>query len=224
MFREDLEAIATAVAEIGDLQIESNDGVEADLPEDFATMPERLEYVSLTARASSAKIEVYLGPDRTFMALTEPNTTVFLVSARVREICKRRRRLTFILPGPSLASKDGSFMPTQRSRLWLYLPMGMLILAMLLAFFESTVGFNPNIPIGSTDYYIPTTHTVLYIALFVAAPLGFILSRIRAAVLINVEAKQRPSFWKRKQDDIRIAAVSLPLGGVVGWLVNELTK
>lgn len=42
-------------------------------------------------------------------------------------------------------------------------------------------------------------------------------------VIYTSTRAQSPTFWQRKRDDVWINAVSLAVGGVIGYFVNELT-
>ena len=41
--------------------------------------------------------------------------------------------------------------------------------------------------------------------------------------LVNAYRKDRPTFWQRSRDDWIVGVVMLLLGGVLGYLVNQIT-
>ena len=85
LYREDLRAIATAVAEAGDLSI-TCDGFEATSPGDFGDgLPETLKKVTIRAKNPDrlAAVEIRLSDQEAVARLTEPDTLLaggYLVS------------------------------------------------------------------------------------------------------------------------------------------------
>jgi hypothetical protein len=112
LYREDIRAIAAAVAEAGELRMSCTDHegttYEATALEDLDDLPEDIEFVISTSMPGEGEtryhklpkmMEVCLGPKSAMVELNEPNTLTTGILVRIRDICEhRRRRLRSILP------------------------------------------------------------------------------------------------------------------------------
>jgi hypothetical protein len=66
-------------------------------------------------------------------------------------------------------------------------------------------------------------NVVLSTAGLTSAVLAFVVLRPLSSVLYTRTRQVAPPFWQRKRDDIIIAAVSLMLGGIIGYCINIIT-
>lgn len=98
LYRDDLEKIAKAVAEIGELVIRCGDW-EMTEPADFSDnteLPDLLPELEIEGRGQSA-IDVRLGPNTASVTLVEPDTLTEGILSRIRRIAgARRRRLPLV--------------------------------------------------------------------------------------------------------------------------------
>ena len=203
LYRDDLEQIAKAVAEVGPLRIECDDWELSD-PGDFADpdLPERLSRLRMVAarREGDTEIVVLLSSHGAEVTVTEPDTLTLGVLRRVQEVCdgrdqsrnaKRRRlaRVAALLPLVIVALM--AMVRVEDKSVALALLMGLLTLIMF-------IGALYNV--RRLMHMSGTT-----------------------ATLVNNYRTERPSFWQRTRDDWIIGVVMLLLGGVLGYFVNQIT-
>jgi hypothetical protein len=91
LYREDLEAIAQLLLEVGPLSIIC-DSLEATEPRDFAdpTMPERPRVIRMWASNGKQSVTVELGRSRGRLVIEEPNTLTEGIQSRIEKICEGR--------------------------------------------------------------------------------------------------------------------------------------
>jgi hypothetical protein len=202
LYRDDLEQIAKAVAEVGPLKIACPPWELTD-PSDFTDpdLPERLPDLTMAAEraGTDAKVNVSLGRELAEVTLTEPDTLTLGVLNRVQQVCRRRRWRWF----GRLPLSD-----------WVVMP-ALILLAVVSQDFVSIDLFDRAL--------IALGGLVLVCMLIIVLPQRKNSSGARKAVLINAYRADRPSFWQRTRDDWIIGVAMLLLGGVLGYLVNQLT-
>jgi hypothetical protein len=205
LYRDDLEQIAKAVAEVGPLKIACPPWELTD-PSDFANpdLPERLPELTMTAEhgGTDAKVEVSLGREVAEVTLTEPVTLTLGVLNRIQQVCHQRwwrwwigrlrigdwvATLAIVFPGVLVMIFDLSGIDLLDHAMLVF---GGLILGALMI---SLLAWTKNSSVS------------------------------RKAVLINAYRADRPSFWQRSRDDWVIGVVMLLLGGMLGYLVNQIT-
>lgn len=253
LYREDLRAIAAAVAEAGDLSILCDGMTEATSPEDFddPKLPERLSSVQFTVTRKEARFvspemsdeataaagsrqvaSVLLSGREATVALADPDTLLAGVLQRVRLVCEgRRRRLASLVPPqPSRLGRE-----TQSSRSRPGRRSWWLTFVLLIGFVVS-LSFAPLMTMatiqpttGTTATIQPTTPQGALIVLAVAAIFllgaiaALVLERRPRAVIINAMRADRPTYWQRTRDIWQVGIATAILGAVVGYVLGKFT-
>jgi len=205
LYRDDLEQIAKAVAEVGPLTISCPPWEFTDLA-DFSDpdLPERLPELTMTAETpqTDARVEVSLGRGMSRVTVTEPNTLTIGVLSRIRQVCGDR----VTRYPPELAA------------------LAVLLVTSLGCLYLIGQVLDDNRPVVLIPVLVGWMLIFLVIALFVDRSMR---PRRNTAVLINVYRAARPTFWERTRDDWAIEGVMLlvgaVLGGVIGYWVNTIT-
>jgi hypothetical protein len=224
LYREDLQAMATAAAEAGDLTIQC-DGFEATSPDDFNSLPEKLANVNITAKrpADSSSLKIRISPKEAIVQLEEPDTLLAGILSRIRLICEpRRRRLRSLLP------KD-------TSRLY---ALSVALVGSLIAAAAATVGayqFTSVSPPNSNTSSHSQHHSgggwtgldtagVVIGAIFLLSLVGYvILVAHPKVIIINAIRSERPTYWQRTRDNWLIGIATTILGVVLGYILGKLT-
>jgi hypothetical protein len=211
LYREDLRAIAVAVAEVGDLEI-AGDGFKATSPDDFETVDEKVPSMTIAARraGSAGMIKVILSPKAALVELTDPDTLMSGVLVRIRQVCERRRRRL-----PSFLYRGGS------SRLGVVDTLTLVMIGVALVGVVS-VAFASQNAHGSAGWN-PAAGVVA--GLVVSGIIScYVWSKItQKVVIVNALRAERPTYWQRTRDHWWIAIVTTVLGTVVGYLLGKFT-
>lgn len=184
LYRDELETIIRAVAEIGEPTIEGP-GFTATSEKDLAdpAVPEKLDWLTITASRDGQQLRVRLSGTSAVVELTEPTMLLYGVASRVSVICQRYARFWKRAQPPGVDSPE---LLRRQKRM------------------QRMVGGLPVFAAGPLDLWA--------------------WRRLKSSArLVNAYRVDRPTFWQRKRDDLFINAASLALGGVIGYIVNELT-
>lgn len=209
LYREDLEAIADAVNEIGDLTItcsSGNDTYEASESGDFDALPEMLEEMTIVSAPipdRAKMVTVNLQKESAWVELTEPNTQAAGVLSRIRDICEQRKRVFWAFRrhfGPMLATFGAvCFVAvtivaanTEKSRAWN-------------SFFLTWV--------------VPCTEVGL-----IVIGIGLRLSAMsRKIVITNAPRASRPRYWQRTRDMWVVGIITTIVGVLLGYALGRLS-
>lgn len=220
LYREDLVAIATAVAEIGELRIQASEQpvanrrgsyeFEATSPEDFSGMPDQLAEVVIAARRTSPPgggISVTLSRSRARADLVGPDTLMSGVLVRITQICElRRRRLRSLR-----SSSETSTLPVIVS------PVIVAVVLLLIAILSGGTG--GTLKWSSSDTIITAVGGTLALA-----TAGWPLLASRPLVkIINAPIAERPTYWRRTRDSWTIGIVTAVFGTVLGFILGKIT-
>jgi hypothetical protein len=210
LYRDELEKVAAAVGEVGDVTILCDDWELTD-PADLGNdgIPDLLSRVSIGAQRSVTEdgrskdepvMAVALNGDEACVTIFEPGVLTEGALSRIQRIVGPRRRRWHVP-----LAKGASGRETLAS-------LGAIggVLAL--------VG------------YISPLLTPLFSIVAIAAVFFVLFARNRrvsSAIVVNAYRKDRPSFWQRTRDDWVVATVMLVLGaivgGFVGYWVNQIT-
>jgi hypothetical protein len=210
LYRDDLEQIARAVAEVGHLRMTCGDW-EMNDPADLsanADLPEVLPVLEMMAERdeSDTTIRVSLSKLQAVVTLVEPDTLTEGVASRIMRLTSgKKRRFAAIM-----ASKGVFWIPAG------LMVIGLIFFIIWLQTLTGGIRASRGLMIGSG----------------IAAAIAFIGAVLSPAVvymagpgsiLINAYRSDRPSFWKRTRDDWTVGAAWALVGGVIGYLVNQIT-
>jgi hypothetical protein len=208
LYREDLEAIAEAMAEIGNLVIWCDD-FEATERGDFGDLPENPDLVTLAASSANPerKIRVDLGPGTAQVVLTHPDTHILGVQTRIEQICRRRRDRLRLRGPSSLKSLAGAIA--------------------VFVLFAGAFSYNAHAFLPNRSLLLATIAGVGIMAVFSSVLFGLLRSWEHAkgsATIVNAYSSERPTFLQRTRDDwivhLIVATVFLILGFIIGWLTS----
>lgn len=230
LYREDLRAIASAVAEAGDLTISCDDMYEATSPDDFDQFREDLRSVGLKAtRAGSLRsIEVLLENNAATVVLAEADTLLTGVLQRIRLICEgRQRRLVSRLqrvPSPPRYERSAGLRYPQR----MYgRPTGWLSRLLAAGFFLSLVSLFGLVAATTPKQPAPSAALITLAAVGGALGLGAlatgVIERRPRVVIINAPQADRPTYWQRTRDIWQVGIVTTIFGVVVGYVLGKFT-
>lgn len=207
LYREDLQAIADAVNEIGDLKItcfSGNESFEASESSDFIRIPETLEEVTISSGPISDRtkmVTVNLHANA-WVELTEPNIQSAGVLSRIRDICEQRKRTFWAFRrwfGPALAifgvicfaTVSVISIPTTKSPVW------------------NSVFLT---------WVVPLTELGL-----IVSGIGIRLSaRSREVVITNAPRASRPRYWQRTRDMWVVGIITTIVGVLLGYVLGRL--
>ncbi|MEV0821882.1 hypothetical protein [Nonomuraea rubra] len=217
LYREDLQAIAKAVAELGPLHIAiRSDGLVMDDPADFADLPEKIANVSIIARSkeSESRIIVELFYDRAAVTVIEPDTLTSSICVRIQDICSKRTRV--LGKPPSVIPKTG-FLPSKSDVLTAAVFAGALAIPTwaLVNWWGPTISNGP-VSVGWLSALVGAT------ALALGLVAAFLRTRIRGATLVNAYEADRPPFWRRHRSEAWLSTVGAVAGAVLGYFINQL--
>ncbi|MEV0821881.1 hypothetical protein [Nonomuraea rubra] len=217
LYREDLQAITKAVGELGQLSI-VGEGFTLDTPEDFDQLAdedkdERIASLVISAKKSnsSTQIEVELSPRLSRITVTEPDITAAGICANIQGICRARLRRMSRRPSTKATSRRKISAPA-----WLIALIALLATPVAL---YMTLGQHQ---LTSTQLFWVTA-SCASLGVIIGAVVGSNALFRRSAILINALQADRPTFLKRKRDDIWIAIVSFLAGVVVTLVVTLMT-
>lgn len=205
LFREDLEDIAKAVAELGPLTITCDDTYTATGPDDFVELPASPSSLIYMAAADGRQIDVELSRRVARVVLTEPDTLCQGILGRINAVIARPRR-----------------------RPWLLTLNRMIAFAYAVATALTSVA----VYLAPDEWGKPWDRwSAFAIAAFVTAFTSvLIFPRLmkrdppRSARLVNAYQSDRPTFWRRTRDDwvveIIVGLVFLVLGFVLGKVTS----
>jgi hypothetical protein len=209
LYREELEEIARILYQECEhnLYIEFRDerGRIAGKPEDFAEYaqldgtPEILKFLILVGQRGRTTMYVSFSPSGADLVVENPDNSARGAAMQIREICRENRRL-----------------------------MGPLARAGLLAASLAAVVLL-SIAASVVQQYGEWRQeaVILWALVIVIGPGGVLLIslgksqagvRTGACLLVNAPRSERPSWWERHRRD----ATALAIGGVIGYLVNQL--
>ncbi|GII63277.1 hypothetical protein Skr01_33620 [Sphaerisporangium krabiense] len=215
LFREDMEDIANALAELGDLEIICDNTYRADRGEDFSGLPERIEslqYVVAVDDVRSAvrdprRIEVELSRWTSYVRLVEPDVLCEGILSRIRTVVSRPSRRRININHRGLMAAHTIFT---------------LGLAAVTAAQGATWIITNKISSGGINYLIAP------FGLWVAVSLGlmFLLARGRGprVSLRNYYRSDRPSFWRRTRDDWLVQIIGGALFLVLGFILGKVAS
>jgi hypothetical protein len=202
LFREDLEEIASAVNELGSLNIVCDDTFGANSAEDLAKLPESPRSLKLSASDGDRRIEVDLSVHLSSVTLTEPDTLCHGMLNRIQHVARRpgRRR-------PPIFTKVLAFL------MWALLTMGVLVTTSVFRWQGSPfpVWVDPGI----------------WIAMILICGIMFFQMQknrdtvICAARIINAYRVDRPSFIRRTRDDWVVESVVAVISLVAGFFLGK---
>lgn len=230
LYREDLEAIAKAVAEIGELEITADD-FEGNSPFDFAELPEKLSkvqisapkaYVEETETIPKAAVKVVLTRTTSTVIVTEPDTLTSGVRTRIQEICRARLRLPQRTPPTTPANV------TNPDALQIMI-IGITIPTAIIALATNIIMSITQQPLSKRNTLDPALQKYLTIgimslfAIAICWTTFYLLARRASAIIVNAYQADRPTWWQRNRDNVLVSAVSLLLGGIIGYYVNQIS-
>ncbi|SRR6266487_568576 len=223
LYREDLQAIATAVAEAGDLKIGGRD-FEATSPADFEALDEHLTEVTILAKRATEPggIQVRLSRRAAVAELVEPDTLTVGILVRIRLICGlRRMRLRSLMTRPD---DRGSRSYRGTSRLDRTVAAVVLTVASMAA---GSLAYLSSLPKGTHATAGWTTGLSIVVAIVaaiavIAAGLLWLASRQRV-VIVNAPRADRPTYWELTHDLWLIGTATALVGAVAGYLLGSLT-
>ena len=208
LYREDLAAIARAVAEGGDLLI-ATDGYEATSADQLADerFPDSPVSLTISADRPPRKITARLSAGSATIELIEPDTLSAGIVSHIRLICESRRlRLRSLVC----------------VRMKGFVPVVPLVLAFSLAFMIGGI-------IAATQLKPPVVWVAqpVSIALFGLVALasgGFLwVASWPVACIVNAPRAERPGYWQRTRDMWITGTVTALGGAVVGFLLGRIT-
>ncbi|GAA1612425.1 hypothetical protein GCM10009733_005580 [Nonomuraea maheshkhaliensis] len=202
LYREHLERIASACAELGPIKIDIDGHVEATEAADFTEVGKVYRITILTDLGESpSEFTVVLEKSAAHVEMTEPTTAMYGICSRIQDICREQRR--------ALAIPEGAWPGAG------VLVIGPCALSSILIF-------------GSAE---PALKWSLAPGIILAGFLTYTIMWLKAtrnggsAHLINTYEVDSPTFFQRTRDDWIVgaiwAAVGALAGGVIGYFVNE---
>jgi hypothetical protein len=222
LYRNDLELISNAVAEVGPLKIicgeyEGSDATDFTRLREVEGLPERIPGIVLEASNpnTSESIEVNLDRRSAHIVLRNPSTLSRGAALQIQELCDNRQRAKWLRPRNLIFGE-------------LILIIISLVLLMLLldwdAYYEGSNPYYPWAPIvgGLTGAGLIVLLIVGLLRLQgVSSPLS------HGAILINEYREMRPGFIQRTRDDwvvsLTASAIGTVLGLIAGYVLGRLT-
>jgi hypothetical protein len=223
IYRNDLELISNAVAEVGRLKIVCGEYEGSD-PTDFTRLreeeglPERIPSISLQASNSdtSESIEVNLDRRSAGITLSNPSSLSRGAALRIKESCDSHKR------GKGLRPRNLIFGELVLSIIW-------LILLILLLDWDAYLyeGSNPYYPwmliVGGLAGFGLVVLLIVGLERLMDTPFRW----SSGAKLINEYRERRPGFIQRTRDDwvvsLTTTAIGTVLGLIAGYLIGRLT-
>ena len=212
IYRDDLEVLMRAMKEFGGDTVKATVNNTATLtePEDFSELdvdiPDKLESVVITADNGTSEATLNLGEVRRrgegacSLAITSPDQRSQGLQGQVEDICKPRRK-----PGAVRARDYFS-----------------VTIIPLFIFFSFVIFYLVPDPFLGAELVFEIMGSAAYSA-FICFLIGKGASRYWKTNIINDYRAQRPSHWERHRTTYISNTVSLLLGGVIGFFVNQIS-
>jgi hypothetical protein len=213
LYREDLEAIAAVISEIGPLKIEFDYDYEATEPDDLKDLPEVPEKVKIFAADKDGdpydtkrrSITVQIDKTTAQINLVEPDSAATGIATRIQGICNNR-----VKPFRLLCHRVG-----------LPMDVGGFVLIWIYATIYSVVTHGHAKP-PWTDVTLNAVLPLVFIAL---VPLGLAAIWIgrHPVRVINAPRAERPSYWHRTSDMWIIGIITALFGAIIGFILGRIT-
>jgi hypothetical protein len=205
LYREDLEDIATAIGELGPLEVVCDQTFTATGPEDFASLPENPRSLRFLASREGRALEVALAPASNRVTVTNPDTLCHGIASRVRDVCHRPGRHR-----PSLRLR--------RNVLLVLAAIGCIVNAGFV-----TLSLLGGVKLGLLTNAVSVTAAAPPIA---GSIYMWRLNRTDhlRTYLINAYRRDRPSFWRRTKDDWAVETVVGAIFLVVGFVLGKISE
>ncbi|WP_431929870.1 hypothetical protein [Nonomuraea jabiensis] len=208
LWREDLEAIAAACAEIGPIAISCNDTYRADDPGDFKALPENIEKLHIVAEDGQGhKISVELSKLFSRIELTEPTALTLGLANMIQRTTARPGRLF---------KRAGSRIIVALIR------AALSAVALILCL----VPWVSSMPISNN--WIIKVFSIAGIILWIVIEAWHLLSYNGAGSMVghlkihNIYWADRPtSFWRRTQDDWTVQLLGGIALTILGFLLGK---
>lgn len=226
LYRGDLQEIAKAVAEVGDLVITCSGeapgpqtrgiaSYEATAPGDFDGLPEKLISVTIAAStASSGGIAVRLSPSAATAELTARSTLAEGAISHVQRVCERRRRRARSLVRWAEVGASPVVILLVLV-VGVALPLGISYLIARARYLSGN---------GPVTFAWSTTNTLIvaFDVVLMAAVVGILLLAGRPrAMIINAPWEQRPTYWERNRDAIVVGLATGIISAIIGYLLGK---
>ncbi|MBF8192440.1 hypothetical protein ITP53_43525 [Nonomuraea sp. K274] len=234
LYREDLIAIAKAVAELGKLRIEADESI-ADHPDDFDQLPGEITKLRIIAKKADSKTEIVvrLTPDEATVTVTEPNTVANGIRIAIQDRCRPRLRLRLLHRRPPATPRSEISVGWWTRNMALNIGAVSLLLAGLIGLVgviyvalaptpDATELANALRRSEKSDVWlVPAVIGPIFLLPVIAVVSA---KRKRGAILVNALKADRPSYWQRKRDDIWLNVASFGTGAFTSWLIGWLTE
>lgn len=216
LYRDELDQIIRAVAEIGEPAIEGP-GFTATTEQDLAdpAVPGRLDWLTITARDGEHQLRVTLSRTSAVVELTEPNTLLHGVLNRVLALCQHSRRREKPNVATGMLHPDVARRARRAQKISVWFVCACLVMA---TFIVAVPYFTLDAAERPSWVLVVAYSCVGMVALWLA----WQFRRRSSAVLLNAYRADQPTFWRRKRDDLMINAVVLVLGAVLGGVVTKI--
>lgn len=209
LYREDLQAIATAVNELGALKITCSSGnstFEASEPSDFEQLPEDLQTLTIsTARSvGPSTVSVTFNREVASVELEEPNTQAAGVLSRIKDICE----------------------PLHRSGWFFLRRLGRPLAAVSFIFLIGTLIGYANSEKSSVwhNQFMYNGLPLLFIFLTVSGlAMAFITGVSRRVVISNAQRSSRPRYWQRTGDMWVVGVITALIGAIIGYVLGLIS-
>jgi hypothetical protein len=206
LYREDLRAVAAAVAEVGELKISCDDS-EADAPGDFDGLPETVTKLTITATRADPPggMEVNFTSANSQVKLTEPDALMRGILSGIRLICEPRTRHIRGLVGRSEIAGFAFF-----------------IVGIAALIVESAAVIESISPNGNAGWSRnPATIVLSGVGLLAAVGYFLLITRPKV-VIINAPRADRPTYWQRTKYHWQVGIVTTVAGVIAGYLLAKL--
>jgi len=204
LYREDLQAIASAVGELGVLKItcdSAEDAWEASDSSEFCDFPIDLLEVTISSNDedTSAAVTATFNTTTSLIELTDPDIFSEGILSRIRTICGNRRRPLWYL------RRRGSTLAFA----------GFLALIVLVP-----IEADSNL---SNNYFFGTVFPVFVLSLI---PIGLAirwLGSSRKAIITNAPRATKPSYWERTGDMWVVGVITAIVGAILGYMLGKFS-
>jgi hypothetical protein len=206
LYQEDLQAIATAISELGPLNITctgDSETYEASDPSDFSELPENLSKVTISSKHStgSSAATATFGESDADVKLVELDTHATGVLSRIQSICELRRR------------KEWQFCRRFGVPLALTSLAAVIIVANIYGYTEKSPAWHNQFLHNGLPWLLTA---------FIAAGIGMrVLARSsRKIVITNAVRASRPRYWERTRDTWVVGVITAVVGAVIGYVLG----
>ncbi|MFY7069081.1 hypothetical protein ACOQFV_24755 [Nocardiopsis changdeensis] len=216
LFQEELVDIATIIhGSFDTLEIDFHDdaGSKGELPSDFKDY-DREEINSLTMKSERGKtsLTVTLDPGEAKIHIVNPDDAALGTAQRILDACAERR---------------GKPMTRVRQQALLYGlagPVALCLLAMVILFYFLTQEDAPP-----AQVFITAASSALIFSALISTITSYMFRAAKLPVgarIINAPRSTRPTHWEKHRvtyiSNTITGGISLLLGGVIGYFVNQL--